>query len=102
MAILSRVLAENGEGGDVGCVAIALQHLRGYVGGLEVELGADSFFVLGLEVAEGAYGSGELAYAELFSSGVEAGESCAASRRTTAVTSGRRSRAQHGYRECGR
>ncbi len=42
--------------------------------GLQAELGADGFFVLGLEVAEGADGAGELADAEVFGGGVEAGE----------------------------
>ena len=66
--------AEDGEGGDVGGVAVALDYLRGDGYGLEAELGADGFFVFGLEVAEGADGSGELADAEVFGGGVEAGE----------------------------
>ena len=65
---------EDGEGGDVGGVAVALEDLRGDGDGLEAELGADGFFVLGLEVAEGADGSGELADAEVFGGSVEAGE----------------------------
>ena len=43
-------------------------------GGLEAEGVADGFFVGGLEVAEGADGAGELADAEVFGGGVEAGE----------------------------
>ena len=65
---------EDGECGDVGGVAVALDDLRCDVDGLEAELGADGLFVLGLEVAEGADGSGELADAEVFGGGVEAGE----------------------------
>ena len=74
MAILSKVAAEDGEGGDVGGVAVALDDLSGDGYGLEAEFGADGFFVLGLEVAEGADGAGELADAEVFGGGVEAGE----------------------------
>ncbi len=66
--------AEDGERGDVGGVAVALDDLRGDGYGLEVEGVADGGFVLGLEVAEGADGSGELADAEVFGGGVEAGE----------------------------
>jgi hypothetical protein len=66
--------AEDGEAGDVGGVAVALDDLRGDGYGLETEFVADGFFVLGLEVAEGADGSGELADAEVFGGGVEAGE----------------------------
>jgi hypothetical protein len=66
--------AEDGERGDVGGVAVALEDLRGDGGGLEAELGADGCFVLGLEVAEGADGAGELADAQVFGGGVEAGE----------------------------
>src|SRR6185437_10062580 len=40
----------------------------------EAEAGADGLFVLGLEVAEGADGTGELTDAEVFGGGVEAGE----------------------------
>ena len=47
----------------------ALRPLRG-----AVRVGADCLFVLGLEVAEGADGAGEFAYAEVFGCGVEAGE----------------------------
>ena len=74
MAILSSVLAEDGEGGDVGGVAVALDYLccDGY--GSRPSSATDRFFVLGLEVAEGADGSGELADAEVFGGGVEAGE----------------------------
>ena len=42
--------------------------------GLRPSCVADGFFVFGLEVAEGADGSGELADAEVFGGGVEAGE----------------------------
>ena len=66
--------AEDGEGGDVGGVAVALDDLRGDGYGFETQFVADCFFVLGLEVAEGADGSGELADAEVFGGGVEAGE----------------------------
>ena len=66
--------AEDGEGGDVGGVAVALDDLGGDGDGFETEFVADGFFVLGLEVAEGADGAGELADAEVFGGGVEAGE----------------------------
>ena len=42
--------------------------------GLRPSSVADGFFVFGLEVAEGADGSGEFADAEVFGGGVEAGE----------------------------
>ena len=74
VAILSRVRAEDGECGDVGCVAVALDYLCGDGYGFEAQLVTNCGFVLGLEVAEGADGPGELAYAEVFGGGVEAGE----------------------------
>src|SRR5271168_1182801 len=55
-------------------MAIALHDLRGDGYGFQTEFVTDRFFVLGLEVAEGANGSGELAYAEVFGGGVEADE----------------------------
>ena len=55
-------------------MAVALEDLRGDGDGLEAEFGADGLFVLGLEVAEGTDGAGELADAEVFGGGVEAGE----------------------------
>ncbi len=55
-------------------MAVALDYLCGDGYGFETELVTDCFLVLGLEVAEGAYGSGELADAEVFGGGVEAGE----------------------------
>src|ERR1700679_3722180 len=66
--------AEDGERGDVGGVAVALDDLRGYGRGLEAEAGADALFMLWLEVAEGADCAGELAYAHVFRGGVKAGE----------------------------
>jgi len=66
--------AEDGEGGDVGGVAVALDYLGGDGYGFEVEGGTDGFFVLRLEAAAGAYGSREFADAEVFGCGVEAGE----------------------------
>ena len=66
--------AEDGERGDVGGVAVALDDLGGDGDGLEAEFFADRFLVLGLEMAEGADGAGELADAEVFGGGVEAGE----------------------------
>ncbi len=66
--------AEDGERGDVGGVAVALDDLRGDGDGGEAERGADGGFVLRLEVAEGADGAGELADAKVFGGGVEAGE----------------------------
>jgi len=55
-------------------VAVALYYLRCDFDGAQAQFGADGCFVLGLEVAEGAYGSGELADAEVFGGGVEADE----------------------------
>ena len=66
--------AEDGERRDVGGVAIALDDLRGDGDGGEAEFGADGFLVLRLEMAECADGAGELADAEVFGGGVEAGE----------------------------
>ena len=66
--------AEDGEGTDVGGVAVALDDLGGDVYRPEAEGVADGLLVGGLEVAEGADGSGELADAEVFGGGVEAGE----------------------------
>ena len=71
VAILSRE-AKDGEGADVGGVAIALDDLGGHRNGAQAELGADGLFVLGLEVAEGADGARELADAKVFGGGVEA------------------------------
>ena len=66
--------ADERKGGDVGSMAIALNDLRGYGRGLEAEALADSFFLLGLEMAEGTDGAGELADAHVFSGGMEAGQ----------------------------
>ena len=66
--------AEDGERGDVGGVAVALDDLRGNGRGLEAEARADAFFVLGLQVAEGADRAGELAHAHVLGCGVEAGQ----------------------------
>ena len=64
--------ADNGERGDVGGVAVALDDLRGHGRGLEAEARADAFFVLRLQVAEGAHSAGELAHAHVLGCGVEA------------------------------
>ena len=74
MAILSSVLQRTARRADVGGVAVALDYLSCNRYGSQPQFGADCFFVLGLEVAEGADGSGELADAEVFGGGVEAGE----------------------------
>ena len=66
--------AEDGERRDVGRVAVALNDLRGDGDGGEAEFFADGFLMLGLEVAECADGAGELADAQVFGGGVEAGE----------------------------
>ena len=66
--------ADNRQRGDVGGVAVALDDLRGDGRGLEAEPRADAFFVLGLEMAEGADRAGELAHAHVFGGGIEAGE----------------------------
>ncbi len=63
---------EDGERGDVGGVAVALDDLGGNIDRLEAERGADGLFVLRFEVAEGADGAGELADAEVLGGGVEA------------------------------
>ncbi len=55
-------------------MAVALDYLCGDGYWFEAEFRTDGFFVLGFEVAEGADGSGELADAEVFGGGVEAGE----------------------------
>ncbi len=55
-------------------MAVALDYLRCDFDGAQAQFGADCLFVFGLEVAEGADGSGELADAEVFGCGVEAGE----------------------------
>jgi len=65
---------EDGQRGDVGGVAVALQDLRGDGGGGEAEFGEDGLFVFGLELAEGADGAGDLADAEVFGGGIEATE----------------------------
>ncbi len=62
---------EDGEGGDVGGVAVALQDLGGDEGGFQAEFGEDGGFVLGLELAEGADGAGDLADPHIFGCGVE-------------------------------
>ncbi len=65
---------EDGEGGDVGGVAVALDDLGGDWIGAQSQPGANGLFVLGLEMAEGADGAGELAHAHVFGAGVEADE----------------------------
>jgi hypothetical protein len=55
-------------------VAVALDDLRGHRRGLEAQPRADALFVLGLQVAEGADGAGELADAHVLGGGVEAGQ----------------------------
>ena len=64
--------AENGEGADVGCMAIALDDLGCDGSRLETELLADALFVLRLEVSEGAHGARELADAHVLCSSGEA------------------------------
>ena len=66
--------AEDGERGDVGGVAVALDDLRGDGDGGEAEFFADGFLMFGLEMAEGADGAGELAHTEVLGGGVEARE----------------------------
>src|SRR5579859_5059254 len=55
-------------------MAVALHHLGGDRYRFETELVTNSLFVLRLEVAEGADRPGELADAQVFGGGVEAGE----------------------------
>ena len=74
MAILSRVEPDDGESGDVGGVAVALDDLGGDRRRLEAEARADALFVFRFQMAEGADGAGELADAHVFGGGVEAGE----------------------------
>ena len=65
--------ADDGQRGDVGGVAVALDDLRGHGRGLQSEARADSLFVFRLQMAEGADGARELADAHVFGGGVEAG-----------------------------
>jgi hypothetical protein len=64
--------SQHRECGDVGGVAVTLDHLGRYGRGTQPELGADCLFVLWPEMPEGADGAGELAYPHILRAGVEA------------------------------
>ena len=66
--------ADNRQRGDVGRVPVALDDLRGHRRRLQAQPRADALFVLGLQVAKGADGAGELAHAHVFGRRVEAGQ----------------------------
>ena len=63
---------DDGQRGDVGGVAVALDHLRRDGGGFQSQPLADALFELGAEVGEGADGSGELAHAHVFGGAAKA------------------------------
>src|SRR6202453_2291639 len=76
MANLDRDLIQGGsqhrKRGDIGGVAVTLDHLGSYRCGAQPELGADALFVLWLQMPEGADGAGKLAYPHVLGTGVEA------------------------------
>ena len=66
--------AQDGEGGDVGGVAVALKHLGADGSRLETEGFDDGGLVPRAEVAEAADGTGDFADADVFGGGVEAAQ----------------------------
>ena len=64
--------ADNGERCDIGCMAIALDNLRGHRRRLQPQPRANALFVLRLQMAEGAHSARQLADAHVLSGGGEA------------------------------
>ena len=63
--------ANDCQSGDVSCMAVALNNLRGHRRGLEAQPRADFLFMLGLQVTKGSHSSGKLAHAHILSGRVE-------------------------------
>ncbi len=64
--------ADDGEGGDVGGVAVALDDLRGDGRGLEAQVFAHLFLLVRIQVTKRADGAGEFADAHALGGGGEA------------------------------
>src|SRR5262252_1117672 len=63
---------DEGECGDPGRVAVAGENLASDGGGFKAEPGADFLLRLGTDVAEGPYGAGDFADAQIFRGLIEA------------------------------